>query len=126
MRYIPNFLIVLIVAIALATPAMALDCEHGYHTQHQLTLKGMDGKLSYWGLPRERAATCVPGRRDHEVWVLDAFPGEYKSAEAAVQTMRNIGNMMGQFTEEQWFQVLAFVRQALTEGTRGGELFAKN
>lgn len=119
-------ILVLFVTIALATPAMALDCEHGYHTQHQITLKGMDGKLSYWGLPRERATTCVPGRRNNEVWVLDGFPGEYKSAEDAVQTMRSVQRMLGKFTEEEWLQVVAFVKQALTEGTQGGELFAKN
>jgi len=117
--------IVIMAICAIAPRAMALDCRYDQHVEHQITLKGTDGKISYWGSPRELILVCASGRRDRETWVLDGFPGEYPSAQAAIDKVHAIRTMLGAFDEDQWHKAVAFVKKALTEGTQGGKLFAE-
>ncbi len=92
MRYIPNFLIVLIVAIALATPAMALDCSPAQGVAVELDFQRGSAQQPLPDLPlRVIGEQCVDGE---SVYALKGMPGKFRSKGAALDTFASVQKLL--------------------------------
>ena len=107
-------------------PAMALECRSSEHVQHNLTMGGLDGKLSPYATPRNLSDECAPGNSRAETWVIQDFPGEYANVAEAKAKFDLVRNATRGFTKEEWPAALAFVEKTLKEGTANGRLFVES